>query len=131
MGIVNHELETVEYTVEARLDGDPAAVRIAAAEGSARQAGQSAFVVGPLADEEKWEQPVQVTALTTGERMKLAFLLFSPRPRDGYHLRALLGEAYFSSQGAQGRERSLEFALRHRGSADGRITTALAPWASA
>ncbi len=92
MGIVNHELETVEYTVEARLDGDPAAVRIVAAEGSARQAGPGKFMVGPLADEEKWEQPVQVTALAEGERMKLAFLLFSPRPRDGYHLRALLGE---------------------------------------
>ncbi|MGI5510725.1 amidohydrolase [Streptomyces sp. CA-106131] len=44
-------------------------------------------------------------------------------------LRAHLGEAFFSSQGAAGRERSLDFALRHRGSADGRITTALAPHA--
>ncbi|WP_405815637.1 amidohydrolase [Streptomyces sp. NBC_01390] len=44
-------------------------------------------------------------------------------------IRAHLGEAYFSSQGPQGRERSLEFALRHRGGADGRITTALAPHA--
>ncbi|MGW7379758.1 amidohydrolase [Streptomyces sp. NPDC054794] len=44
-------------------------------------------------------------------------------------IRAHLGEAYFSSQGAEGRERSVEFALRHRGSADGRITTALAPHA--
>ncbi|MEU3250432.1 amidohydrolase [Streptomyces sp. NPDC006997] len=44
-------------------------------------------------------------------------------------MRAHLGEAFFSSQGAQGRERSLEFALRHRGAADGRITTALAPHA--
>ncbi|WP_330303805.1 MULTISPECIES: amidohydrolase [unclassified Streptomyces] len=44
-------------------------------------------------------------------------------------LRAHLGQAFFSSQGAQGRERSLEFALRHRGGADGRITTALAPHA--
>ncbi|MFC7011920.1 amidohydrolase [Streptomyces viridiviolaceus] len=44
-------------------------------------------------------------------------------------MRALLGQAYFSSQGAQGRQRSLEFALRHRGTADGRITTALAPHA--
>ncbi|WP_369388574.1 amidohydrolase [Streptomyces sp. CG1] len=44
-------------------------------------------------------------------------------------LRAHLGEAYFSSQGPEGRERSAEFALRHRGSADGRITTALAPHA--
>ncbi|MGB9999012.1 amidohydrolase [Streptomyces pseudogriseolus] len=44
-------------------------------------------------------------------------------------MRALLGEAYFSSQGPQGRERSLEFALRHRGAAGGRITTALAPHA--
>ncbi|MGW1048176.1 amidohydrolase [Streptomyces sp. NPDC002521] len=44
-------------------------------------------------------------------------------------LRAHLGEAYFSSQGPEGRERSAEFALRHRGGADGRITTALAPHA--
>ncbi|MET9760319.1 amidohydrolase [Streptomyces sp. NPDC006372] len=44
-------------------------------------------------------------------------------------MRALLGETYFSSQGPEGRERSLEFALRHRGSADGRVTTALAPHA--
>lgn len=44
-------------------------------------------------------------------------------------LRAHLGEAYFSSQGDEGRERSAEFALRHRGRAGGRITTALAPHA--
>ncbi|MEV6511558.1 amidohydrolase [Streptomyces sp. NPDC051642] len=44
-------------------------------------------------------------------------------------IRAHLGEAYFSSQGPQGREKSLEFALRHRDTADGRITTALAPHA--
>jgi 5-methylthioadenosine/S-adenosylhomocysteine deaminase len=44
-------------------------------------------------------------------------------------IRAHLGEAYFSSQGAQGREKSVEFALRHRGGAGGRITTALAPHA--
>ncbi|MGW3724034.1 amidohydrolase [Streptomyces sp. NPDC000851] len=44
-------------------------------------------------------------------------------------MRAHLGEAYFSSQGAQGREKSLEFALRRRGAADGRITTTLAPHA--
>ncbi|KUO22881.1 amidohydrolase [Streptomyces dysideae] len=44
-------------------------------------------------------------------------------------IRAHLGEAFFSSQGPQGREKSAEFALRHRGGADGRITTALAPHA--
>ncbi|MGW1491980.1 amidohydrolase [Streptomyces sp. NPDC002402] len=44
-------------------------------------------------------------------------------------LRANLGRAYFSSQGAEGRERSLDFALRMRGAADGRITTSLAPHA--
>ncbi len=44
-------------------------------------------------------------------------------------IRAHLGEAFFSSQGPQGRERSLEFALRQRGAAGGRITTALAPHA--
>ncbi|WP_327684832.1 amidohydrolase [Streptomyces sp. NBC_00467] len=44
-------------------------------------------------------------------------------------LRANLGWAFFSSQGAEGRERSLDFALRMRGAADGRITTSLAPHA--
>ncbi|WP_395572567.1 amidohydrolase [Streptomyces sp. BK79] len=44
-------------------------------------------------------------------------------------MRALLGQAYFSSQGPEGRRASLEFALRHRDSAGGRITTALAPHA--
>ncbi|MFE6173926.1 amidohydrolase [Streptomyces sp. NPDC056464] len=44
-------------------------------------------------------------------------------------IRAHLGEAFFSSQGERGRERSLEFALRHRGGAGGRITTTLAPHA--
>jgi 5-methylthioadenosine/S-adenosylhomocysteine deaminase len=44
-------------------------------------------------------------------------------------IRAQLGEAYFSSQGPEGREKSLQFALDHRGAADGRITTALAPHA--
>ncbi|MFF7067780.1 amidohydrolase [Streptomyces pseudovenezuelae] len=44
-------------------------------------------------------------------------------------IRAHLGQAYFSSQGPQGREDSLEFALRQRGAAGGRITTALAPHA--
>ncbi|MEV7071033.1 amidohydrolase [Streptomyces sp. NPDC093990] len=44
-------------------------------------------------------------------------------------IRAHLGQAYFSSQGPQGREASLEFALRYRGAAGGRITTALAPHA--
>jgi 5-methylthioadenosine/S-adenosylhomocysteine deaminase len=44
-------------------------------------------------------------------------------------IRAHLGEAYFSSQGREGREKSLQFALDHRGTAGGRITTALAPHA--
>jgi 5-methylthioadenosine/S-adenosylhomocysteine deaminase len=44
-------------------------------------------------------------------------------------IRAQLGEAFFSSQGPEGREKSLRFALDHRGAAGGRITTALAPHA--
>lgn len=44
-------------------------------------------------------------------------------------LRAHLGQVYFSGQGPRGREASLEFALRRRGAADGRVTTALAPHA--
>lgn len=48
---------------------------------------------------------------------------------DEVGMRAQLGEAFFSSQGQEGRERSLGFALEHRGKADGRLTTALAPHA--
>ncbi|MQY14425.1 5-methylthioadenosine/S-adenosylhomocysteine deaminase [Streptomyces sp. RB5] len=44
-------------------------------------------------------------------------------------LRANLGAAFFSSQGPEGRDASLEFALSHRGAAGGRITTSLAPHA--
>lgn len=47
-------------------------------------------------------------------------------------MRANLGWAYFSTEGAAGRERSLEFALRWRAEAErsqGRITTCLAPHA--
>ncbi|MFD5698900.1 amidohydrolase [Streptomyces lasiicapitis] len=44
-------------------------------------------------------------------------------------LRANLGQAYFSSQGPEGRAASLDFALRHRDTADGRVTTCLAPHA--
>jgi 5-methylthioadenosine/S-adenosylhomocysteine deaminase len=44
-------------------------------------------------------------------------------------IRTHLGEAFFSSQGPEGREKSLRFALYHRGGAGGRITTTLAPHA--
>ncbi|MCQ4212299.1 amidohydrolase [Streptomyces longispororuber] len=44
-------------------------------------------------------------------------------------LRADLGEAFFTSQGPDGRAASLDFALTHRGRAGGRITTSLAPHA--
>ncbi|MEV0120072.1 amidohydrolase [Streptomyces sp. NPDC050703] len=44
-------------------------------------------------------------------------------------LRALLGQAFFTSQGPEGRAASLDFALRRRGTADGRVTTCLAPHA--
>jgi 5-methylthioadenosine/S-adenosylhomocysteine deaminase len=44
-------------------------------------------------------------------------------------IRAQLAEAFFSSQGPEGREKSVQFALDHRGAAGGRITTALGPHA--
>ncbi|TXR57952.1 amidohydrolase [Quadrisphaera setariae] len=44
-------------------------------------------------------------------------------------VRADLGWASFSSDGPAGRERGLDFALRQRGAAAGRITTSLAPHA--
>ncbi|MBT2498039.1 amidohydrolase [Agromyces sp. ISL-38] len=49
---------------------------------------------------------------------------------DASGLRAVLGSTFFSSDGAAGLERSLGFALERRGTAAGRITTALAPHAT-
>jgi len=44
-------------------------------------------------------------------------------------IRANLGSAFFSSQGPEGLAKSVEFAERWNGTADGRITTSLAPHA--
>ena len=49
---------------------------------------------------------------------------------DEVGLRANLGSAYFSTQGPDARDQSLEFALRWNGRAGGRITTSLAPHAT-
>ena len=42
-------------------------------------------------------------------------------------IRANLGWTYFSSEGPEGLDRGLDFALSHRGAAAGRISTSLAP----
>lgn len=90
LGVVNREGESQVYVIEARLDGQTTGVRLGVDEIAGTQIAPNSFVLVPLDDEEKWEHPITVEALDIGERLKLEFLLFSPRPRDGYHLRALL-----------------------------------------
>ncbi len=90
IGVVNHEGEPVAYTIQARLDGDSSAVALEADGQFATQSGRHSLVIGPLDDREKTEFPVRVTALAAGERLRLEFLLFSPRLREGNYLRGSL-----------------------------------------
>jgi len=91
LGIVNHEAETLSYRVEARLDADPAAIRLSTQAEGARQAGENAIVVPDMVDEQTWEGAITVSPLVPGDDLKLELLLFSPKPRVGYYLRTLLG----------------------------------------
>ena len=92
MGVVNHENATVDYRVEATLDGDPDAVTLTNDGEGAAATGGSVLELPAIADEAEWEQEISVTPLVAGEEQKLEFLLFSPRPRVGHYLRALIGE---------------------------------------
>jgi len=97
MGIVNHENEIADYRVVATLDGDPDAVALTTDGTGAREVSGSAFEVTGIADEAEWEHEIDVAPLVTGEEQKLEFLLFSSRPRVGYHLRALIGDEGYVS----------------------------------
>jgi len=97
LGLVNHEGETLSYRVEARLDGDPATIRLSTQAGGAAQAADNAIVVGDLADEQTWEGTITISPLVPGDDRKLELLLFMPKPRSGYYLRALLGEDGYAS----------------------------------
>ncbi len=90
LGIVNHEGQPTTYTVSAHLDGDPSAVTLEPDGGTALQPNPHAFVTDPIASGDRWEHQVDVTAHTSGGRMKLELLLFSQRPRDDYSLYAAM-----------------------------------------
>ena len=90
MGIVNHENTTVDYRVQATLDGDPAGLALTTnGEGAVTISG-SVFELPDILDEDEWEHGITVTPLLPGENQKLKFLLFSSLPRSACILRAPL-----------------------------------------
>jgi hypothetical protein len=48
-----------------------------------------------LASDEKWERSLLFEPLQRGKRQKLEFLLFSPKLREGHHIRSQLGDGDF------------------------------------
>jgi uncharacterized membrane protein len=97
LGLVNHEGEPLSYRVEARLDGNPVAVRLSTQATGAARAADNAIAVTDVGDEQEWEETITLIPLVAGEDQKLELLLFTPKPRVGYYLRALLGEDGYAS----------------------------------
>ena len=108
VGVVNHEGEPVTYEIQTRLAGDGDVVLLTTGAPDAASATANSIILDELDAEAAWENLVSVTPLHTGDRQKLEFLLFSPRLRVGYNLRASLagdGYARLELDEAQGRAR--------------------------
>lgn len=95
IGVVNHEGEPVIYHIRVRLADDEDAVLLTTEAPGVASAAANSIVLEELDDEASWEDIVSVRPLSRGDRRKLEFLLFSPRLRVGYNLRASLdGDGY-------------------------------------
>ncbi len=106
MGVVNREGESVVYVIEARLDGQTTDVRLGVDNAAGTQLAPNSFILVPLNNEERWEHLISIEVLDIGERLKLEFLLFSSRPRDGYQIHAPLtdnGSATIEMNESKGR----------------------------
>ena len=95
LGIVNHEQEEMPYRVEVTLDGGDE-LRLWLAEEKGAAAADGSIAVEALAHEEKWEGNVLFEPLKTGERLKLEFLLFSPKLRQDHHIASELDSGNFA-----------------------------------
>jgi len=94
LGIVNHEQEEMPYRVEMTLDGGDE-LRIWLSDGEGASAADNTIAVEALGHKGKWEGNVLFEPLKTGEKLKLEFLLFSPKLRQGHHISGELDSGNF------------------------------------
>ena len=97
LGIVNHEQEEMNYQVKVIIDNMEEGVRIwlEGENGELTTAADNTIDIKTLAIDEKWERSLLFEPLQRGKRQKLEFLLFSPKLREGHHIRSQLGDGDF------------------------------------
>lgn len=98
LGIINHEQEEMSYQVRVTVDGAEGRVKVWLEDesGELSAIANNTINIPILAHEGKWERTVLFEPLWRGEKQKVEFLLFSPKLREGHHIRSLLKSGNFA-----------------------------------